>query len=413
MRGRPVVVGERLRVARDARLHRRLGGGRRRARSESGQGRAAEQLGAGVARGARAVHVRATGREGVPARADQPLEGAVAVEAGADAVEPGERVPELLVVGRARGGGAVLQLDVAARDEHLAEAAAERVELVHEARLRRHERPDRRRRGHEVLGEVAELGRRDEQSRLGDPGQRGGDGGRQLVHGRDEVEREAGRRSERRVQRREGAVGGGQRGRQLRHGRVERGRLRRERLERHVEVGDQALQVALALPERGADPPQRGDRRETSWGSSPASAWVTIVELRNARGARRAASLSACAAVLPRTIGSCVTSWAGVGTVRERSAVGGEQLLQVGARVAVERAQHLVELHRVGGLGDGNRRARLQDRRGRGCPAGGPRRSCPPGRCAGGSSSSCRNAAAAPRSRGSSSRPPRWSRGSG
>ncbi len=49
--------------------------------------------------------------------------------------------------------------------------------------------------------------------------------------------------------------------------------------------------------------PSEATSSDMSWGSSPPNAWLTIVLSRSERGARRAASLSACAAVLPRTIG--------------------------------------------------------------------------------------------------------------
>ena len=116
-----------------------------------------------------------------------------------------------------------------------------------------------------------------------------------------------------------------------------------------------------------------------------AGAWLTIApprsDVRRSTGASRSATCR-------RSRPSCQASWSasspGSGSAVDRVAVAHQQLLEVLARVGLERAEHLVDLHRRRGLRSRDRVDRCRRRARPACPAGRRRRGCPRRRCAGG-----------------------------
>ena len=89
---------------------------------------------------------------------------------------------------------------------------------------------------------------------------------------------------------------------------------------------------------------------EKSCGSVPVIAWLMIAPPRSASGERRYVLLSASAPFDPLHLRQLFGVFGGVRVLGQAFAVVDQELLQVRARVGVERVEHLVELHRVGGL---------------------------------------------------------------
>ena len=196
---------------------------------------------------------------------------------------------------------------------------------------------------------------------------------------------EGSRGRERGVQAGETALHAEQRARQLGDERFEARGLHRERGEERVEVGDQFAQVLLVDVQRRGDLADGGDQLGE----------VVRFGARDRLGVDRAAAQRRGAAgvdVVERLRGVQPAHFRflfgvlGVfGLARQRFAVVDQEALQVGARVGVESVEHLVELDRIGGLGDRDRVAGGESSARRGCPAAVRRTSCLPGTVADGS----------------------------
>ena len=146
---------------------------------------------------------------------------------------------------------------------------------------------------------------------------------------------------------------------------------------------------SLRLPSLASRAPRRPSAGRRSASTGRAARCRAGPGSRSPRRAARSAeysseSFSALPAVSPFMSGVLVGVLAGQRLAVERVAEAHQQLLEVLAGVGLERAEHLVELHRRRGL---RRRDRVVRRRARArpaCPAGCRRRGCPRGRCAGG-----------------------------
>ena len=95
-------------------------------------------------------------------------------------------------------------------------------------------------------------------------------------------------------------------------------------------------------------------------GSVPSSASSTCAVERSAAGMSSSASLKDSAAVCPRASGEDSASCSAVGSEFKRRVEALQHALEVLARVALQRRQDLVELHRRGRLGDLDRVAGVE-----------------------------------------------------
>ena len=189
---------------------------------------------------------------------------------------------------------------------------------------------------------------------------------------------------------------GAQRVRQLADGRAQVGLLAREGGRGGVEVGDQRLELLAVAVERGGG--RAGVLRRSRRGRG-----------RSRRSIASADDRRVAVGGLPVRERAVEAARAGA---LERRAVLAQQDLEVLARVGLQRGQHLVELHRRGGLLDRERARRRRARASTASRPSGRRRSCPRGRSAAGSWPSRRCGPGGPcrRSAWSRSRPSRPAR---
>ena len=241
------------------------------------------------------------------------------------------------------------------------------------------------RNGHEAHVEVHEVGQLALQLARGAPGARAGPtrarawrmngsaassvgpGG---AHARQRVDRERAQRGQRGVQRRQRRRAGAQHVAQRRDRGLQRHVLARERARGDVEVGDEVLQRVLVLDQRGEglllalEQPldvARGLEAERRLVHDRRVLERRLAVAQRLVEAPRALALEALRVLL-------------------------EEDLEVRAGVRLKRREQVAELHRrgrSGSSGSDRRRPRAPARRA--SRARGPRRSCPRGRCAGGS----------------------------
>ena len=97
---------------------------------------------------------------------------------------------------------------------------------------------------------------------------------------------------------------------------------------------------------------------ERSCGSVPVIAWLRIARAAQRRGPALVGQVERLRGVEAAHFRFLFGVFGGVGLRVSAVAVVDQEVLQVRARVGVQRVEHLVELHRVGGLGDRDRVAR-------------------------------------------------------
>ena len=307
---------------------------------------------------------RAAQRDGLVAAAGLEAHvGAVAVEVLALAGEADHRVPELLVVLRPGRQRAVVDLHVAGRQHDPRRALGRQVGLRQQRQGRVDDLGQVARGRAQLARDALQLGGPEQLARLGDPRERRVDGGGRLADAGQDLAREGARVGEGGVQRVQRAVGVLQRRPEQADRGAQVGGLRCGRGHRRVEVRDEVLELILVAPQalgRAAQPVDEAGQ-------------VVVLGPQEGVGHDRGPlqrALAVADGVVER-LGRALAARAGVGAgvLRLGRLVGQarpqpfEGLLQVGPRVALQRAQHLVELHRRRGLGERDRVAVVDGRR--------------------------------------------------
>jgi hypothetical protein len=121
--------------------------------------------------------------------------------------------------------------------------------------------------------------------------------------------------------------------------------------EERVEVADQFAELLLVHVERGRDLADAGDQPGEILFLGPGEGLVDDGAAAQGAGGAQVGFVERLRSVHAAHFRFLFCVFGGVRLARDSGAVFDQELLQVGSGVGVERVEHLVELHRIGGLG--------------------------------------------------------------